>query len=342
MMKRDELIYAAISVPLMTLWLLLLFADPRLGVDFYPLYFAGQRLGLGLSPYGDDATRQLAQGWHAPFATAGIAYPLPLLLLMVPLALVPLAYATGTWISAGVIGVLAALRLRQGWPALLCIALLFLPFYRGAVMGQATLIWFGLSALLVMAIQSERLGVVGVVCALLLLKPQNGLLFGLAGIAWACAGHRRALWWFFGASLALWGGAFFAQPGWLNAWLAQVQTYQAIVRPPSLLPWGLAAIAATWKLPWWARVAAAQVIAFPLSDLYSGLPLLFCWLAIGGPAALAGASVSWLWSLLGLPKTVAIFWLVVMLPLLVAAVWRGWIWPAGKTRGYRLAAQRPQ
>src|SRR5262249_57983926 len=123
---------------------------------------------------------------------------------------------------------------------------------------------------------------------LLLLKPQNGLFFALAGLVWGLLADRRALWWFFGVSFSLGAIAFLLEPGWLSAWIAQLQLYQTIVRPPSLLPGGLLLLVACWRLPWWARVAAAQVVFFPLSDLYSALPLLFCWIGIGGPLALAG------------------------------------------------------
>jgi hypothetical protein len=50
-------------------------------VDFYPLYFGARKLLAGQSPYGQNATDHLLEVWDAPFADAGIAYPVPLLVL---------------------------------------------------------------------------------------------------------------------------------------------------------------------------------------------------------------------------------------------------------------------
>jgi hypothetical protein len=218
----------------------------------------------------------------------------------------------------------AALRVSPSWRTMLLLPFLYMPFHRSVALGQATLLWFGLAAILVSAIHTRRPWAVGVASALLLLKPQNGLFFALAGLVWGTLEHRRALWWFAGSSVGLGAAAFLLQPGWLAAWVAQVQLYQTIVAPPSLLPGGLLLLVACWRLPWWSRVAAAQVIFFPLSDLYSALPLLFCWIGVGGPLALAGAGISWLWSIMGLTNSVGVFWWMLLWPLILAAAWRSW------------------
>jgi hypothetical protein len=192
------------------------------------------------------------------------------------------------------------------------------------VLGQATLVWFGLAVLLLLGIRNRLGWLVGIAAALLILKPQNGLLFAAAGMIWAVRMERRALIWFVGAESLLAIAAAIVEPGWFAAWLAQVQSYNAIVHPPSLLPWGVIVALVAWRQPWWSIVAACQVVFFPLSDLYSALPLLLCWVAIGGPAALVGAGVSWIWSLAGLPNSVAVLWGLIMCPLMLAMAWRSW------------------
>jgi hypothetical protein len=326
-MRRMFYLYALVSVVVVSLWLALLLVDAHFGIDFYPLYFAGDRIRAGFSPYGADATAQLVREWPARFAAAGVAYPLPLLLLIVPFTLLPFALAAGVWVSLGGMSSFAALRLSPAWRTLILLPFLFLPFHRSVVLGQATLIWFGLAAILVSAIYARQPWAVGLASALLLLKPQNGLFFALAGLVWGLVAHRRALWWFFGVSFSLGVLAFLLQPGWLSAWIAQLELYQATVHPPSLLPGGLLLLVACWRLPWWARVAAAQVVFFPLSDLYSALPLLFCWIGIGGPLALLGAGLSWLWSIAGLSNTINMFWWLLIWPLMLSAVWRTWLQP---------------
>lgn len=95
-------------------------------------------------------------------------------------------------------------------------------------------------------------------------------------------------------------------------------------RLANLLPVSLLAVVACWRLPWWSWVAVAQVVAFPLSDLYSALPLLLCWIAVGGPLALIGAGLSWVWPIAGLPNTIEVFWLLLIWPLIIGAGWRSW------------------
>lgn len=326
-MRPKAVLLTTLALCAAGIWLRMLAAEPNFGTDFFPLYFAAKRVIAGSSPYGAAATAQLAAAWPEPFAAAGIAYPLPLILLVAPLTLMPFLLAATIWVLAGGAGAFGALRLQPGQRSLVLLPLLFLPFYRSVALGQATLIWFALAAGLVLGVRQRRPALVGVLGALLLLKPQNGLFFALGGLVWGARRQPRSLWWFAGASLLLWGGSLASQPGWFAAWLAQVRAYRAIVQPPSLLPGGLLLVLACWKLPWWALLAAAQVVLFPLSDLYSGLPLLLCWVAIGGPAALIGAGLSWSWALLGLPNTVTIFWLTIVAPLAAGALWHTWIGP---------------
>ncbi len=90
----------------------------RFGVDFEPLYFAAQRVLAGLSPYGADATNALAAHWPAKFAAAGVAYPLPIILLVLPLTWLPWTLAMSLWISAGTIMAYRSIRLASPWPYL--------------------------------------------------------------------------------------------------------------------------------------------------------------------------------------------------------------------------------
>lgn len=322
--RLASLLSIALIAAVFALWLAALLAHSWVGVDFYPLYFAGERIRQGLSPYGAEATAALAARWAAPFTDAGVAYPLPLLLLIVPLTLLPLAAATVVWTISGGLGMLGATALHPSRRWLILLALLYLPLHRGVVMGQATLIWFGLACLMIYGTVERRAWLVGLACALLVLKPQNGLIFAIAGLVWGLREDRRALWWFLGASLALWGLAFALQPGWLSGWIAQIRLYRSVVSPPVILPLGLLAVAACARLPWWSWVAAAQVVAFPITDLYSALPLLLCWVAVGGPLALIGAGLSWAWPIVGLPNTIAVFWLLLLGPLIISAGWRSW------------------
>ncbi|HEU4322661.1 MAG TPA: hypothetical protein VFS21_05885, partial [Roseiflexaceae bacterium] len=141
------------------------------------------------------------------------------------------------------------------------------------------------------------------------------------------------LWWFVGTGLGLGALSFLLQPAWLGAWLEQVRVYSTVVRLPGFQPLGLLLLLACWRLPWWARVAVAQVVFFPLYDPYLTLPLLFCWISIGGPLALAGASLSWIWTFGDLPNSQAALWGLMMLPLALAALRHSWHEPWWKAAG---------
>ena len=314
----------ALMVIVPALWLVILYAQSPRAPDFFPLHFAARQVLGGESPYGPQASELLAQSWDAPFAAAGVAYPLPLILLVTPLAPLPFAVAAVCWVvlgaalSAGV----TALPEPRGSPLILLLPLCFLPLQRSLQMGQATLIWFGLAVLLLRSVRRGDAWLWAVCIVLLALKPQNGLIFALYGVYMAWRERREVLLIAAALGAALVGLAFVAQPGWLIAWRDQVMVYQTIVRPPTLLPWGLALLLACWRSGTWARLAILQVILFPLSDLYSGAPLLIAWSAFPPPVALAGAGVSWLWLFLGLPNSLLSFWLTLIAPLALAGIWQ--------------------
>jgi hypothetical protein len=307
------------------LWVALFFlrqpAD-GLGTDFYPLYRAGQALLAGENPYGPAMTAELTRAWHVPYAAAGFAYPLPAVVGVWPIVLLPLSLAVAVWVVAGTVGSMAAIRLRSDWRELLFLPFCFMPLHGAVIMKQATLIWFALIVVLLLAMRRHWLWLVGLCIVLLPAKPQVGLLFALAGLVWAWRSDRRALLWVAGWGIVIWGGSWLLEPQWVADWLASVARYNAIVYTASLLPWGLLLLVLTWRLPWYARLGAAQVVLFPITDAYSTLPLLLTWVGIGGPLALFGSALSWLGLLVGLPNTIVTMWLAILLPLMSCAWWR--------------------
>jgi hypothetical protein len=297
--------------------------------DFYPIYFGAQRVLEGQSPYGVDATAALAVVWPAPFGEAGIAYPLPMLMLAAPLTLLPYPAAAFLWTAFGLLLSYACVLLvrSSGWPLLMRLAapFAFWPFYNSISLDQASLLSFGLAVLLVLAIQRQHAALVAVAIVLLLLKPQNGAIFALYGLYWIARNHRGQL-----MLVGLLGGVLLAssllwQPDWIGAWLAQVKLYGEVVAPSYLLPLGAIVLLAFWRLrtTWWAKLAIVQTLIFPITSLYSLLPLLMAWCAFTPPLALLGASVSWLMVLLPIPASLAAVWLYYLVPLLVVLLWEG-------------------
>jgi hypothetical protein len=295
--------------------------DP-LGKDFYPLWLGGRLILAGQNPYSADVRAYLLQHWPMPFAAAGILYPVPALLATLPFALLPLAIAVPLWIAFGCVTTGSAIKLRINWKAQIATLFLFMPLYRAVLMKQATLIWLGLAVLLLLALRARWLPLAGLCMAVLPAKPQTGLLFALAAAVWALHEDRRLLVWAIAWAFPIWGGAFLVRPNWIQEALDAVALNSVIVAPQSLLPLGLLLVLVSWKLPWYAIVAAAQVVVFPLTDLYSAAPLLLGWIAIGGPLAWVGASASWLWLLLGVSNSVPALWAFVLVPYTICALWR--------------------
>jgi hypothetical protein len=295
--------------------------DP-LGKDFFPLWLGGRLILAGQNPYSADVRAYLVQHWPMPFAAAGILYPVPALLATLPFALLPLAVAVPLWVALGCVTAGSAIKLRLDWKAQIATLFLFMPLYRAVLMKQATLIWLGLAVLLLLALRARWLPLAGLCMAILPAKPQTGLLFALVAAVWALREDRRLLTWATAWAVPIWGGAFLVRPNWIQEALDAVALNSVIVAPQSLLPLGLVLVLVSWRLPWYAIVAAAQVVLFPLTDMYSTAPLLLGWVAIGGPLAWLGAGVSWLWPLLGASNSVPALWVFVLLPYTICALWR--------------------
>ena len=290
-----------------------------LGTDFYPLFRASQALLAGDNPYGANVTADIVAVWHAPYAAAGFAYPLPAVVGVWPLLLLPFGLSLALWVLLGAAGSYASIWLSDKWRGLVLLPLLFEPFGRAVTVKQATMVWFALIVLLLFAMRWHRPWLVGLCIALLPAKPQTALFFALAGAVWAWRNERRALVWAAGWAALIWGGTFALQPTWAADWLGSVARYNSVVYTASLLPLGLLLVAAAWPLPWYARLAALQVVLFPITDTYSALPLLLCWVGVGGPLALVGASLSWLGVLAGLPSSAVVLWATTLAPLMLCA-----------------------
>lgn len=318
---RNLAIFFIVALTISFWFLLLVLQDPGDGLetDFYPIHRAGRALLAGQNPYSQEEIEHYQQIWEAPFAAAGFAYPLFLVVGVFPLLLLPLKAAAWIWAGLGVAGSIAAIRLQKEWRTILLLPFLFLPLHRAATFRQATLVWVALIVFFIWAMERRKSWLAGWCIVMLLAKPQVGLLFSLYGLVWAFKRDRNTLLWAGAWGAAILGSSFWLQPTWVQDWMHNVALYESIVHPPSLLPWSLVLVVATWKLPWYARLAAAQVALFPLSDVYSALPLLLTWVGIGGPLALLGSALSWSWLILALPTTVTIFWILILVPVILAS-----------------------
>jgi hypothetical protein len=308
---------------LVVAWIILLIIQqpPEIAGDFYPIYFGALKLLAGQDPYSAEASREMARLWLTPYA-AGFPYPLPMALICIPLVLLPLPLSMWLWTLFGTFGSFAAIRLGPNWRKLVFLPLVFAPLYTAILVKQGTLVWFALTVLFLFAMRWRLSWLVGLCIALLPIKPQVSLFFALAGLVWAWKNDRKSLYWAGGWGVLIWGGSFVLMPTWSLSWLEELNLYRAINQAPTLLPWSLVLIAVTWRMSWPARLAAAQVAIFPLSSVYTLLPLLLVWIEIGGSLALIGAGVSLFWLAFQFDRSAAVLWTFTAVPLIICAAWR--------------------
>ncbi|EFO79195.1 hypothetical protein OSCT_2941 [Oscillochloris trichoides DG-6] len=248
--------------------------------DWRTLLIAIQFWLAGGNPYGSfpdpvNPGSMVAPSWHA--------YPPPALLLITPFALLP-------WLLSSVLMLLASFIPFERWSrhyyqrTTLPWILLWFPLFHGIILGQTTLL--ALVALLWAErdLHERRDLRAGVLLALLLLKPQVGIL----PLVWLLG---TALWqrrWsvpaaFMLTSLILWGGtALVAGPQIYSQWFVALRGYTQILptRPLIFPPFG--PILAVLVLLFWYRSARTDMfglalllntLIYPISVAYMATPL---------------------------------------------------------------------
>ncbi len=324
MTPKHQFLMALIFFSVVLTWILIryggIFPGPP-GQDFYQLWLGARMLIHGSSPYGEVVQREMSRA-YGQWGGHSLPYPLPAVMVVTPLAILPLGTALVVWLSLNLVALSAPVWLQRKGHYHLLLLLVFLPLVRTVGIAQPTLMWTSLAILLVVALQRGWSIPAGLCLALLPAKPQAGLIFATVGAMWALRHQRRALVWAGLWSLVIWGESFLLVPDWLGPVVTSVRRYSVLYPAPSLLPLGLLVIVAAYRLPWWGVAAAAQVILFPVRDIYSTLPLLVGWIAIGGPLGLIGAGLSWGWFALSSLPFVPRLWVSIFLPFAAAALWR--------------------
>lgn len=290
------------------------------GHDFCPIYEGARLMVNDQSPYGAAATAYLAQTCPAVEAGAGTAYPLPFYFLLVPFVLLPFPIAAFIWTWIGTLLSLAIFLFVRQWPNIIFLSICFLPFYRAVMIGQSSLIWFGICVILLMSLCRNWWFMAGICIAILVWKPQAGAIFALAGMWWGIRYDRRVL---LVGAVHVWIMlivAYVWQPNWLADWLLQVAVYQRVNISSSWLIILPLALVLSWRFPGIVKIALIQVFLFPLVDPYAALPLLIIWILVGGWGAFFGASVAYLWPSWPWQG----HWLLIIGPLLLAMAYRSW------------------
>jgi hypothetical protein len=236
--SRSEglLALAAAGVAALVCWVSYLI-PPQSTSDFEPLWIGARALLEGLDPYAVVPT----MGTRYP-----LYYPLPAVLITLPLGALPFPLARALWAAAGAgVFVVAALRYRRG----LLPALLSACFLNAVVQGQ----W---SPLLTAA------AVIPAMSWLWATKPSVGLAL------FAAYPHRRAV----VGGLLLTCVAFVVRPTWPAGWLEALRETNHVA--PIVRPGGVVLLLALlrWRLPEGRLLAGIACIPHTIG-LYEALPL---------------------------------------------------------------------
>ena len=199
--------------------------------DFYPLYYGAKAWLHGGNAYVLDAVAPARDHGYSLFEV-GNTYPLPAVLLVLPLSLLPAKLAAIVWLGALTAGLLLALRLA-GLPSWL---LLTLPVLDGLRLEQYTILVLALQLVALWAYRTGRHWWLAWCCALILTKPNQGLVFVLAMLLLARHWRQQLV-----AGTLLWGGTLLLDPNWLSEWWPSLARYQALTDQPVF--WWLALFA---------------------------------------------------------------------------------------------------
>jgi len=291
-------IIGAFMLGLTCFWGALILREQLPQESLFPIWYAGHQLQAGVSPYGPESTQALLDAWKPVLVgdeAAGNGYPLPFLVFWSFFRFFPQPLAVALMLAGATL--LIAFAALSLWPADR-LGLIFLSpmLFQAAGTANITYLYFGLLLWMLLAASRQNWWMVASLIPVLVLKPQFGALFGLAG-AWILWRERQ---WkpllLAGASFGALGLiSWYIFPGWIPAWRAQLDTYvdtQAGLN--SMFPWGLFMLVAAWKRPWWVWVGLLTVAVFPHAGWYATCLIMLYWFDRGGKSALIGVGLAWL------------------------------------------------
>jgi hypothetical protein len=260
---------------LATYWL---FTSRYPGANDFASRWAGARAfwNDGVSPYSDEATRQIQlliygrpvlPAEESELDPGPFAYPFHTVFLLWPLVALPYPWAEAVWLVILEIclgaGVLLAMRV-VGWQpraglvaATTAWAFLFYPAARAILLGQFAVPVFAAILLALWSWKTRREILCGISLALATVKPQMVFLLVPLLLAQATGERRgRILVAFFAATGVLVGASCLTEPGWILSFfrqMARYPSYTALGSPiwilthlmiPGLGAWGEVALTA--------------------------------------------------------------------------------------------------
>jgi hypothetical protein len=280
--QRAVLLVLLVALAMVATWLLYAtFSRANVAIwDFHPRWVGLRAMLLeGHNPYSDEVTRLIQQRMYGRPAYAdedqlAFAYPLSALVLLGPLALLPLPVAQAIWylvLGGAMVAFIVIAPWAVGWrpsPWLLALTAFFslglYPNVWALILGQISIVVAGLLALAWWGLRIEHWALAGVCLALATIKPQMTFLIVPAVLIGAIARwHWRLV-----SSFAVTLGAILLlpmlwMPDWPLEWAKQAGSYMGytIFEPPAVMLTGSAV--AGWVIAG-ALVAWLVICASPL------------------------------------------------------------------------------
>jgi hypothetical protein len=274
--------------------------------DFYPLWFGTLALLTGQDPYSASVSHALRESWlvaQTHQVAAVVAYPLPCLVFLTPLAMLPLSWAGPLWFVLSVGLALTGLLLltneayrERSQKQLFLVPLLSYPLFHAAVIKTSSVLALGIIVLMLWADCKRYRVFCGIITVLALFKPQMSLFFVGYTLLHQFRRDKLKIGAFLFGCLIFWGGTLLIQPGWVQVWLKVLKIYVRDSVNISLLPQGLVAVAVMFLLraPALTQLALLQTVIFPVNDIYSTLPLIIGWLNLNSNYTALGVAMAWI------------------------------------------------
>jgi hypothetical protein len=279
--------------------------------DLYPLYYGGKAWLLTGSAYD---LRSVVPVEHLQYSVfrIGNSYPLPAVLLLLPLTVFSPQIAATLWIGILVAGVLVGLRLCQA--PLWLVA--YVPLLEAVRIEQYTALILIFQLCAIWALQTRRFGLLAVCNALILTKPSHGLMFVLFMLFLARNWRQQTI-----AILIVWGSSLLIDSRWPYDWLQALQTYIDVAAWPTFWALGLFAIPLILTKDYLSAIVALQCAIAPYPGVYAASSLYLGvltdrrnkWLSL----------LSFCWPLVVLETNLALGTaLTLMLPLVILCIVR--------------------
>jgi len=246
-------------------------------------YWVGSRMMLeGQDPYDPSQWIPFAQsyGSNTDFVIS-FAYPLPMILLFMPLAAMDLLQAAVIWVFLMSIMVFSSIilllrrfekdRLIHIIPPLVIGILLYRPIISTFYHGQLTSLIFCVLTFSAFLIYRRKWVAGAAILSLILIKPQVGLpIMGLVGLWFLLQRQWNALLAEAISTLVFLTPAFLYQPNWVGHWLSSGRNSLDVIFSQAPTLWGLGMLACQGRL----MCGLPLAIALALSALTIGVLLI--------------------------------------------------------------------